>query len=344
MKSLILELPGILENQSTHQTSNPLESLQLPTLTQILSKADQSQVSDNSITKYSTLELTGKINPAFAARYLKISSAVNHQYKYWFRADPMVMQTDISTIHMTGNRHFSFSEIQLNNLEGEIQKSISHLDATFVLISEKEGYLACNDFSDVKFVSPLMALGQNQLAVAATGKDSSHWNTLLTEIQMSLFGEVFPNSMEAERIAVNSLHFWGDVDAIIPNQQADCVISDSNLLLGIASARNLQVLPFKEININKLLNDSNQFNSVHVVDMELLWLRRQGLVEPWLQKVEAIEQELLTGIVEAIKSNLLEEVLIIGTGNVSYRFSKKHLNRFWRRIKPVSYFLEEVKN
>ncbi len=341
MKSLIVELPGLLQNTFATRASNPICSLNLPHLSRLLSKADKSSLVSCGLQSLAQYEITGAICAKYAFSELSISEAVINSYKYWFRADPMQLLVDISTVHLKGNRHFELSKSQLDCLQLKVKKCIEYLDAEYILISATEGYFGCNEKPEVNFTAPLQALGENQAKVMPKGSDSGYWQGIITEIQMSLFGRAEPLSNVDSSTPVNSIHFWGDSKPISTDLKLDYLISDSNLLRGFASSQKIKSSATEGVNLTNLSKLKQASQRVQIVEMELLWLQRQGLNSMWLNKLMQIESNLLKAIEPALKANLLTDVYIITDDVRCFHLTKNHFNKFWKRTKSVEFFLED---
>jgi hypothetical protein len=337
MKSLILELPGIFDKHLSDVFRASLQQLQLPLFSQLISKAEQCSMADFNGVQYSALELSGDTNPSLAVESLGLSDLDSNNFQYWFRADPVELLTDISTIHLKGNRHFKLSEHQIKQFELNINKAIDHLDAHFFLVSETEGYIGCNQKDQVSFVSLLEALGNNQLEMTASGTDGAHWRQLLTEIQMSLFGEGGPENIAKSSATINSVHFWGNPNAEIPQQSVDKVVTDSNLILGIAEASNIATQKLSDFNgeINLL-----QAETIQIVPMDLLSSQKHGDIIAWENILLGIETNWLPNIFSALAQKKLQQIEILTGSNTFYLLKKSHLKKFWRRTKSLVNFIE----
>jgi len=337
MKTLILELPGLLDKHLSGAFLESLKQLELPLLSQLVSKANKCAISEFNGIQYSRLESSGDINPGFAAKLLNLTDENSKPFKYWFRADPIELLTDITTIHMKGNWHFKFSEHQIKRVETNINQCIEHLQAKFFLISETEGYIGCNQYAETSFISLLNALGNDQRIIPSTGNDAHHWQQLLTEIQMSLFGTASPDNPIHTRSLVNSIHFWGNPHAKLTEKKIDTLVSDSNLILGLAKSSGISINIISEFNSEF---NFDQRESLQLTPMNLIRSQKHGDITAWENILIAIEKDWLPKIFSALKKQQLEQIILVAGENYYYRLKKSYLKKFWRRTKPLIEFIE----
>lgn len=336
MKSLIIELPGLFDQHLNGVFQESLKQLDLPLLSKAFSKADKYPAKDFNGTEYSRLEKSGEINPGFAAEFLSLTSNDVKSYKFWFRADPVELLKDITTIHLKGNRHLMLSEHQMKQLESSVNQLIQHLDAKFFLLSPSEGYIGCNNNAEVSFVSLLNALGNDQREMNPQGDDAKHWRQLQTEIQMCLFGTGGPEINLKNKASVNSLQFWGNPKAKIRKKQVDAIVSDSNLILGDARASKISTHMISDFNFTHF----SEVRILQLVPMKLIWARKHGNVADWKSILNSIELNWMVDIFSALKQQKLEQIILLTGGEYYYRLKYSYLRKFWRREKSLANFIE----
>lgn len=344
MRHIILELPSLFDAVEIPGTRNPIQGLDLPHLCLFLSKAEQLDQAkpDNPllIKSLASLEIEGKINPAWSAQYLNLDGANNDDY-CWYRADPMELQPDRIAVYLTGNRHLSLSLSDKDELDQEVNAICEPLGAHFMVVSAQEGYIRLNNeqgeaHCEVEFTPAIKALGKDQLQTFPKGKDSTFWKKLLTELQMYLHGSPVNTQHIKKGIAlINSLYFWGCTNAVLPQIRLDSLYSNSNLIksCGFKNAIETQNLP------DSWSMKYASENSCQFVDMELIWLRKQGLISAWQQQVVHYEKYWFSPLIQAVKKHQIDRVSLVLSADSFYTLTASDLKKFWRRKKPISELL-----
>ncbi len=330
MKKVIFELPGLLGAVHARDAEHPIKSMQLPTLELALSKADKFPLSCDEFTSLADIEVLADCDPAWGANYLGLNEK---EGGFWFRADPMSLKTETLSVYLNGNRQLSSNPQELESFEKEFNQMFAEDELQLHCRSQQECYLWSSSHSAVDFVSPLQAIGQDQLKIFPSGKDAPFWKKTLTEVQMMLHGSGL--SQNSQLSGFNSLYLWGKPDQPLPIFNCDKLISNSNILLGAASASNIE-----HVRTPDTWHDVNLENSscTQIVDLELLWLRRQALVSNWQQYLQIWQKTWLAPMTTALKNKQIDELwLSLGNDSV-YRLKARYLNRFWRRNLPVEKF------
>ncbi len=344
MRHIILELPSLLDAVEIPGTRNPVQGLDLPYLCLILSKAERltqsKPVSPLVVKPISSFELEGEINAAWSAQYLNLDGANNDDY-CWYRADPMELQPDRIAVYLTGNRHLSLSSDEKDELEQGVNTICDALGARFFVVSAQEGYIRLDNAQgrahcEVEFIAAIKALGKDQLETFPRGKDSTFWKQLLTELQMYLHGSPVNTQHSKKGIAlINSLYFWGCKKAPLPQIQLDSLFSNSNVIKSCGFKNGLEAQNLPDSWSMKYVSE----NSSQFVDMELIWLRKQGLISAWQQQVIHYEKYWFSPLIQALKKHQIERLSLILSSEVIYTLTASDLKKIWRRKKSISELL-----
>jgi len=337
--TLYLELPGLLSAMHAEDYQHPITILDLPTLSVVLSKADQIPRNYSSYYSLADHEISGNCDAKWGTEYLDLRSTHDeHQEKngFWLRADPMIHQAQTLAVHLLGNRQLPRT---LNMTS--FQQKFNQIFAETIQLSylePYEGYLFCSNHPQVEFISPLQALGKDQLHCFPKGNDANYWKKIITEIQMWLHSiQAMDRNQESP---FNSLFLWGNPNACLPNIQAQYLVSSSHLLLG--AAKRLQISHEKLPDCYQLMQlesfkDQN-IQCLQIVDLELLWLRRQGLVTAWQNYLQTWQKSWLAPMLEALKAGQVKQLALDLGNDYIYELRAKHLRRFWRKNKPLEKF------
>ncbi len=333
MSHIILELPGLLDTAETQGMRHPLTDLNLPAFSLLLNKSDLNKKTLFEVLSLATLEIEGLINPSWGAGYLNLAGSKSNNFS-WFRADPMELQPDRIAVYLTGNRHLSLSESERTALEKDVNTVCKNYDCRYFAVSAQEGYFRVNGQThcDVQFIPAIEALGKDQLETFPKGKDSTYWKQLLTELQMHLHGSPVNTHHTKRGIAlINSLYFWGDPSTKLPKITTDFLYSDSNMIKSCAFENGIdsEELPTSWC----LQNTSKKVNQF--VDMELIWLKKQGLLSAWQQRVIHYEKSWLVPLIKALKKHQIEAISLVTAKDKIYTLRAAHLKRFWRTKKNI---------
>ncbi len=349
MRQVILELPSLLDAVEIPGTGNPIQGLDLPYLCLFLSKAERlNQLKPEPsplVWSLASPELEGAINPRWSAQYLNLDGA-NDDTFCWYRADPMELQPDRIAVYLTGNRHLSLSPKEKQVLEQGLNGIGDSLGAHFVVISAQEGYIRVDNGQgeapcEVEFIPAIKALGKDQLATFPRGKDSIFWKQLLTELQMYLHGSpVNTQHIKKGMALINSIYFWGSNHAPLPQIQLDVLYSNSSLIksCGFKNAIETENLP-DSWSMKYASENNSQF-----VDMELIWLRKQGLVSTWQQQIIHYEKYWFSPLIQALKKHQIDRVSLVLSTDAVYTLTASDLKKFWKRKKTISELLSITQN
>lgn len=172
------------------------------------------------------------------------------------------------------------------------------------------------------------------------GSAAGRWRTLLTEAQMTLHGAPV-NQAREERGAppVNSLWLWGGGGALPGAGPAPWarVWADDPLAVGLARHQGVAVAP--------LPRDARGLPAAAAPGHALIYLPGAGVaagdLEGWAEALETIVADWLAPLLEALARRRLAAVTL-DPGPVRYTAGPRDLGRWWRRVRPLTGFLEEA--
>ncbi len=331
-KVVHLEIAGLMDPTHATGTQHPLVSIEVPLLRKCLNRARSSDAS--AAPCFGRLDWGEEACARTGVRHLGLADT---EEGFWLRADLVEMQPDTHALYVMGNRHLHLMQDELTALAGSINELLNPLAAEWYPVSSCEGYLRVQEPPQVAFVPLLDALLRDQGRTLPTGPERRTWERLGTEIQMALHAHPVNQARQERGSApANSLYIWGGCEPSGSEglQGTDLLVSDSNMVLGMAPTSTATAM-----DQNWLAVDLDSHSRITIVLTELMWLRRQGLVADWQQRVLEIQRQWLAPLITSLEREEIAEVHMYFGGSRRFVLNKRYWRRFWKWNRPIGDWL-----
>lgn len=324
-------LPGLLP-ESKFTFSKPFGNLAC-----LLSKAQAYEAQQYSVEGQISqfFNLATKQLPAGAlSAYYYDAIAVDNHHQVYCRVDPIHTRLDAHTVFLVESltEALSLSETQ------EIQTQFNTLLADDHALScqPKSWFFPLSQSPDVS-VNPLWeVLGKSLHCRLPSGPEAAHFQRLATECEMILKSL----SCNQQRLVddlptIDSLWFWGIGSLPFnPKTHFKTVFSNEDCIKGLAKCAGIQYA-----DIPSVPNLHSEASEILLVDTALLHLMAKGDIEGWQNLIKTYDEGWAAFLLDGLQSGDIAKVTLNVGKNMSYTLTKKNLHYFWRRNKPLEYFV-----
>ena len=255
--------------------------------------------------------------------------------RWAMRADPVFIQPNRDHLVLLGNAELdiSFEEAQkiandINETYGDTQwQLIALTPQQWVVEQKKPEQLQTSSLPDV--------VGKNINDFLPQGDDQKNWRALMNELQMFLHAHPVNQQRQMQGLpVVNSVWFWGA--GILPELSPSEGIksftqcwSDETVSLALARLTNV---PRTDLTQNCEAWLKQAITPGHHLLVTELLNSAQAKNDPleWWQSMVQFDREWLSGLVDAVKQNTIEQLQVIDSDGGCYQLTRR-LARRWGR-------------
>lgn len=337
-KILTLWLPNLL---SAAKLQNPdaqlaLQSLPLPSLKNLLAKADKFPVKPMSFEAQAChlahLKQAIPVAPLTASIDL---SNFDADY-FWLRCDPVQLMPDRDQLVCLPGEGL---DVQPEEARALINAFNQHFAQDAVQIeygAPLRWYLRIKQAVDIQSTPLAQVLYQSVGGAMPKGNAATYWRQLLNETQMLFYTHPVNEARREQGLPeINSIWIWGEGSLpAMPEDLAEwSVFSDHVYLKGLAQwmgasdqncAKNYQVW----------FNLAPELRSLVCLDNR----DEATSLELWLENLQTLEQDWFAPLEQALRNREVSSVLIDLGLNVRFHLTPKHLKKFWRLSKSLHYW------
>jgi hypothetical protein len=253
----------------------------------------------------------------------------------WLHADPVYLKPDM-------DRLLLFDHRALRIERGEAEVLVDLINAHFA----EDGWRVCLSASDRWYLripeTPALrtralydVAGRNIYPFLPTGADQRRWRAWLNELQMLLY-HAEPNRLRRDQNwpEINGLWLWGAGRVAGPvNGRWDCICGPSPFAKGLAQLSGARYL---DHHTDALAQASGR--CMILLD-RLLYPLMDGDKDAWEKALGECEA-LFAGVLTRLRDRFLDVVWIYPCDGSRYRLTPSLLRRFWRRSKPLDFWLD----
>lgn len=294
----------------------------------IFSEFGLSVVKDNG--KY-----TDKPYAALALHADNVSDIVINQGDYWLRADPVNLQADRDTALLAAHEELALTQTEANKLVEEINRHFIDEPWQLYAFAPHRWYLRLEQAANL-FTTPLAKmLGEDINQFGSTGDDADYWFKIMNELQMLLHGSVVNFERESRNMwTANSLWLWGG--GCLPekrlNSAYDTIITNDIIFSGLANYCGVNFLAL-DTSLAKNIETNNNFVVLNMLSEQV---QRRDLYT-FVQTLNNVENTFLIYCNELLLNGSIAKIKIMTDAGL-LTVTKKHLGRWWKRIKPFASF------
>jgi hypothetical protein len=203
-------------------------------------------------------------------------------------------------------------------------------------------YLTLNEVPELAMVSPMQLAGRDISDGLPQGKAGAKWHAFLNEVQM-LFHEHPVNLAREHRgqPVVNSIWPWGG--GYLPGQviaTVDRVIADHPQLRGLAQLGGIPCRGIPDNAVDLMAESRGGLQLVWLDRLEHPW--RYGEVEAWSDGIRRLEQTWFKPLLDQIMQGGIDCLDIYPVDDRRYRITRRHLRRFWKPDRSLSWHCGHV--
>ena len=263
---------------------------------------------------------------------------------YWLRADPVHLKIERDRLLLVDSSLFEVSGDEAHTLVATLNAHFGGHGVTFHAGAPKRWYAKLERAPDL-VTHPLSEVaGQDVRRWLPAGSDARAWNAVFNEAQMLLHEHAINESRESRgEPAVNSLWFWGGgTRASVAGRPFDCVWTDNEVAIALASAAETRVAP--------LPSDANAWlasvraqphaGASHLVVLEDL-SAAVAYHDPdaWRSRIADLDARWLAPLTAALRGGRISALAVVAAGDAScsrFNLSRADLMKVWRRPRSWS--------
>lgn len=269
---------------------------------------------------------------ALSAYYHDALPAVSEQN--FCQVSPIHTRLDAHTAFCIETLTESLAADEVLQLQSEFNKL---LDDGHSLVCEKDAwFFPLSKMPDIS-VNPIWeVLGKSLHCRLPSGPDAAHFQRLMTECEMLLKSlKCHTQRLADQQPTLDSLWFWGlGPLPYFVQSQFQHVISNETCVKGLAKYANCQYSDLP--NTPKL---QSAVDNTLLLDTSLLRLMAKGDIMGWFKQIKAYDEGWIAFLLEGLQAGRIAKVTLdLGRESI-YTLTKKNLNYFWRRKKPLEYFV-----
>lgn len=256
---------------------------------------------------------------------------------FWLRADPVCMQPDRDAVILTAHEALALSQDEAERLVENINTHFIDEPWTLYACAPHRWYLGLETPADL-ITSPLSkVLGENVNHFLSTGDDAHYWLTITNEIQMLLHGTNVNFERESRNMmTANSIWLWGG--GYLPsnkvlNSSHHRIITNNIFFSGVGCHCNLEVLSLSD----GFSDNVEVANDFIVLDMLSEHVQSRDLYT-FMQTLTEIETVFFSYCDKQLQNGKIDSIRLVTDTELTVTITKKHLHRWWKRIKPFTDF------
>lgn len=342
--TLTLFIPDLFGFQSTLSQLSSEEISQLPkmklsVLEKWLSRGSFEASHNQDDLVFSELGLDQYINKEkpFAALSLLAEQQNDieiNRNSYWLRADPVNLQADRDTAILTAHEELNLTQTEADTLVALINEHFIDEPWRLYSFAPHRWYLCLEKTADLKTTPLEKVLGDDINHYSATGDDANYWHKITNELQMLLHGSNVNFERDSRNsLTLNSLWLWGG--GVLPesklNSNYDKIITNNPIYSGVGYHCGFDVLSTDES-----MHNHSHTNNIFILDRLSEYVQRRDLYT-FVKVLNEIENKFLTVFNDMLLRGQINKIKIL-TDKGHFIVTKKHLRRWWKRVKPFTDF------
>lgn len=333
LKSVTLFVPELLAlvKEFKHLPEGDLPGLK--NLQRFLSRAEKKSADINDWhTGLASLFQFEKL-PAAELRYRQFAQT-REQNVFCLCADPVYIQPDLNSAVLLAHEELDLSLDNASELAAAINAHFSDEPWSLEVLSPHHWLMKLEQAPALDTTPLAQIRGQAISHALPQGQDHRYWQRIQNEIQMLLFAHPLNQQREAqEKLPVNSLWLWGE--GRLPEKTMvdwQSIVGRGALLDALASwsACHRQEISIKD----KLTIDESCGNMLLASDEFVLPSQGHDLFA-WLQVLEQFEKNWISVLLTLLAAGELDSIVLLAGNATQFSLSRKMLNRWWRRTKPM---------
>ena len=260
--------------------------------------------------------------------------------RWWVRVDPVHLRVDATHARLFGGYALGLQSDESEALIARLNEFFAADGVVFEAPDPQRWYIGLEHDQDLQSYSPQRVAGRNVDAFMPSGTDARRWRAWLNEAQMLLHDA--PVNREREQrgaLPVNSLWPWGGGRRPALGEAPQRVWTDEPIARGLGRLAQSTVDDLPQ-SLADIQWGSGRTLAVYAGLHEPLV---HGDIEGWLAALAAFERDWLVPLRQALRARALDSVTIEPVSGLSYRLTRGHLRRFWRRPRAWTQSLVEDK-
>lgn len=241
--------------------------------------------------------------------------------EYWFRADPVSLQQEMTNIYMLGNDNLTLSKDEAKAIIQALSPLMKKIVSEVEVIGQNGWYMQLQKASNFHSTPLNLMIGKSIISHLPDGSDKKFWQQLLTEMQMVLYDHpINTERSEQGKATVDSLWLWG-AGCLPINCDADwdLVVTDSEMIAALAKYNKLASVPPQ-----KFLNRYDYAFSQQKILLVL---------ENFQSRLE-IEEKWFALLLKALKSKWITDLSVQLDQQWCFQVSPKKIKKWWHQHKP----------
>jgi len=242
--------------------------------------------------------------------------------------DPVYIQIDKEDAVLQANEELGLTESEARQIIEDLNTHFAqdniklHYHSAHRWLLEAELELATTSLSTV-LLNPISGY-------QPTGRDEKKWRNLINEVQMLLYAHPVNQQREEHgELPANSVWLWGGGETYHYEKFTDGLFCDEPWVKDIAG---LYDITYRAA--SQLEEQVTSFSSGLIIFLDQLVGIKQNDVFAWLESLRRFENETLSILFALLSNNQLTTLTII-SDTISITITRKQLNQWWRRVKPM---------
>lgn len=262
---------------------------------------------------------------------------------FWLKVDPVQMIPDRDTLVLFPGKDLAIEEAEAKALIEAFNQHFAEDRVAIEYATPQSWYLRIVQPVDIQ-TYPLDTVAYQPLNERfPQGNAAGYWNQLINEVQMLFFSHPVNEARRQQGLPeINSIWVWGEgclTQQNIEQRPNAKIWSNHPYLQGLAINTQAALQgPPKNYQAWEKLNQEGDTNPSHqLILLDDIHQHLQNLsLENWLEVLEYVEKEWLSGLAGALKSKQIHSLLIDFGAGQRFHLKPAHLKRFWRLKKPFS--------
>ncbi len=330
-----LFLPGLLTAPPGWLPAAPAAMPQVDALARLLSRATPSHETPgdhlHSLADLFGLNVPRDLDVPLAAMHF-VSGA---QTDWGMLVCPVCLQPDRSGLVLVAAEDLVVSAEEAADVIASINQHFQTEPWHLVMCDAQTWWVQSQRNYHVQTTSLNDALSRDVASLLATGPDSRYWRAMQNEMQMLLHDHPVNLAREAQgRLPINGIWLWGS--GVAPSR---CAVRWRHIVGKDMVTQALSVF------CNSALHGHNHFahvltlgESVLVVDTRCHQALEQRDAERWQAEVERINVDYIKPLLQWLRQDKRHQLLLLDDTGRRFRLSHTDLRKWWRRLRPYSYW------
>ena len=254
---------------------------------------------------------------------------------YYLIAELTEFKADLTTVFCLGKHHLHVTDEEARSLIQDVQKLLP-LDVTVKLLMTNTWLVKMQRPIQLVTVPLTNILNKQVPTPIMSGKDSTQWQRLQTELQMVWHASSINQQRQAANLPlINAL--WLSGEGELPRVQSTAkwqyAWTDDAVTESLLAWAGCQVLPFKKNHPFQIPTFAANWQGLVVINQ---LLEAELTPDSWQQQLYQLDQQLFKPLLVALQEKQLTKISIWLGGEKSYVITRGHRWRFWRRQRSLS--------